>query len=176
MFYIFTSIAKVYFRLYVEENCPLWVIIWAFEAGIWEGWAEGIENILGGKNDSGKVRVTITQSVIGKILDHFNASMSLFLFTSLTFQICMSSCLKWGNVSMYIIFFVHKGYLENGIVIYNVIIIYVCSICFCVVFIYSTLYLNSLALFYFVCCCALCFCALTLCLILCLYVILYKVR
>lgn len=39
------------------------------------GGAEGIENILGEKNDSGKVRVTRTKSVIGKIVDHFNASM-----------------------------------------------------------------------------------------------------
>lgn len=37
--------------------------------------AEGIENMLGGKNDSGKVRVTRTKSVIGKIVDHFNAIM-----------------------------------------------------------------------------------------------------
>lgn len=39
------------------------------------GGAEGIENILGEKNDSGKVRVTRTKSVIGKSVDHFNAFM-----------------------------------------------------------------------------------------------------
>lgn len=43
----------------------------AFERGR----AEEIENILGEKNDSGKARVTRTKSVIGKIVDHFNASM-----------------------------------------------------------------------------------------------------
>lgn len=39
------------------------------------GGAEGIETILGENNDSGKVRVTKTKSVIGKIVDHFNASV-----------------------------------------------------------------------------------------------------
>lgn len=58
------------------------------------GGTEGIENIFGGKNDSGKVRVTRTKSIIVKIVDHFNASMILFLFTSLIFEICMSFCIK----------------------------------------------------------------------------------
>lgn len=39
------------------------------------GGAEGIENMLGEKNDSGKVRGTRTKSVIRKIVDLFNASM-----------------------------------------------------------------------------------------------------
>lgn len=39
------------------------------------GGAEGIETILGEKNDNGKVRVTRTKSVIGKIVDYFNASV-----------------------------------------------------------------------------------------------------
>ena len=37
------------------------------------GGAEGIENILGEKNDDGQVRATRTKSVIAKIFDHFNA-------------------------------------------------------------------------------------------------------
>lgn len=74
---------------------------------------------------------------------------------------------------MYIIFIVHKGCLENGIVIYNIIIIYVCSICFCVLLSILLYFISSLALhvlcvlnihFYFVCFCALC------CLLLQLYV------
>lgn len=43
----------------------------AFERGV----AEGIEHILGEKNVSGKLRVARTKFVIGKFVDHFNASM-----------------------------------------------------------------------------------------------------
>lgn len=39
------------------------------------GGAEGMEHILGEKNVSDKLRVARTKSVIGKIVDHFNASM-----------------------------------------------------------------------------------------------------
>lgn len=31
------------------ENCPFWVNIWAFEAGIWEGWGRGNRKTFCGK-------------------------------------------------------------------------------------------------------------------------------
>ncbi|XP_078330576.1 uncharacterized protein LOC144624578 [Crassostrea virginica] len=45
----------------------------SFNLAFQRGGAEGIENILGEKNDDGQVRATRTKSVIAKIFDHFNA-------------------------------------------------------------------------------------------------------
>ena len=72
MFNFFTAVAKLYFKLYVEENCTFWTELSSFAACFQRGGAEGIGNILGEKNDDGQVRATRTKSVIAKIVDHFN--------------------------------------------------------------------------------------------------------